>query len=429
MNLLNRFGICIFVNSKQLIIQFSTSMNQTKRKIINDPVYGFITIDHPLIFAILAHPYYQRLRRIHQMALAQLVYPGAVHTRLLHSLGAYHLMCNAVMELRAKGVEITDEEAVAVKAAILLHDIGHGPYSHALEQVLVQGVHHEQLSNQIMQEMNGDLKGDLDLAIQIFTNQYPKPFLHQLISGQLDMDRMDYLSRDSFFSGVSEGVIGYDRILKMLVVHRGQLMVEEKGIYSVEKFLVARRQMYWQVYLHKTVLAAEKMLVKILERVREIYNKTDPFIQTHTSLDFFLGDFDGEMNTDALKKFCSLDDHDVMHAVKVWSRHPDRILQILCNRLLNRKLYRSRIQSEEFEELFIQEKQKEAVRDFKISPDDVRYLCFTGEASNTLYQTLDERINILFKDGMVKDISMIDNALIQQNLSAPVKKFYICLLS
>ncbi|MBY0480549.1 MAG: HD domain-containing protein [Chitinophagaceae bacterium] len=404
-------------------------MNQTKRKIINDPVYGFITIDHPLIFAILAHPYYQRLRRIHQMALAQLVYPGAVHTRLLHSLGAYHLMCNAVMELRAKGVEITDEEAVAVKAAILLHDIGHGPYSHALEQVLVQGVHHEQLSNQIMQEMNGDLKGDLDLAIQIFTNQYPKPFLHQLISGQLDMDRMDYLSRDSFFSGVSEGVIGYDRILKMLVVHRGQLMVEEKGIYSVEKFLVARRQMYWQVYLHKTVLAAEKMLVKILERVREIYKKTDPFIQTHTSLDFFLGDFDGEMNTDALKKFCSLDDHDVMHAVKVWSRHPDRILQILCNRLLNRKLYRSRIQSEEFEELFIQEKQKEAVRDFKISPDDVRYLCFTGEASNTLYQTLDERINILFKDGMVKDISMIDNALIQQNLSAPVKKFYICLLS
>ena len=404
-------------------------MNQIKRKIINDPVYGFITIDHPLIFAIIAHPYYQRLRRIHQMALAQLVYPGAVHTRLLHSLGAYHLMCSAVMELRAKGVEITDAEAVAVKAAILLHDIGHGPYSLALEQVLVQGVHHEQLSIRIMQEMNADLKGELDLAIQIFTNQYPKPFLHQLISGQLDMDRMDYLSRDSFFSGVSEGVIGYDRILKMLVVHRGQLMVEEKGIYSVEKFLVARRQMYWQVYLHKTVLAAEKMLVKILERVREIYNKADALLETHSALDFFLGDFDGEMNTEALKKFCSLDDHDVMHAVKIWSKHPDSILQILCNRLLNRKLYRSRIQSEEFEQLFIEEKQKEAIRDFKIHPEDVRYLCFTGEASNTLYQTIDERINILFKDGMVKDISMIDNALIQQNLSAPVKKFYICLLS
>ena len=221
-------------------------MMSTKRKIINDPVYGFITINHPLIFAILAHPYYQRLRRIHQMALAQLVYPGAVHSRLLHSLGAYHLMCNAVSELRDKGVEITDDEAVAVKAAILLHDIGHGPYSHALEQILVQGVHHEQLSLQIMQEMNAQMNGALNLAIQIFTNQYPKPFLHQLISGQLDMDRMDYLSRDSFFSGVTEGVIGYDRILKMLVVHGGELMVEEKGIYSVEKFLVARRQMYWQ---------------------------------------------------------------------------------------------------------------------------------------------------------------------------------------
>jgi HD superfamily phosphohydrolase len=404
-------------------------MMSTKRKIINDPVYGFITINHPLIFAILAHPYYQRLRRIHQMALAQLVYPGAVHSRLLHSLGAYHLMCNAVAELRDKGVEITDEEAVAVKAAILLHDIGHGPYSHALEQVLVKGVHHEQLSLQIMQEMNAHMNGALDLAIQIFTNQYPKPFLHQLISGQLDMDRMDYLSRDSFFSGVTEGVIGYDRILKMLVVHGGELMVEEKGIYSVEKFLVARRQMYWQVYLHKTVLAAEKMLVKILERVREIYQANDEGLKTQSALDFFLGEFNSEMNLDALEKFCTLDDHDIMHAVKVWSKHPDKILALLCNRLLNRQLYRSRIQAEAFDPQFIKEKQQEAIRQFKIDPADIRYLCFTGEASNTLYQTMDERINILFKDGMIKDISMIDNALIQQKLSAPVKKFYICLLT
>lgn len=404
-------------------------MKQTKRKIINDPVYGFITIDHPLIFAILAHPYYQRLRRIHQMALAQLVYPGAVHTRLHHSLGAYHLMCCAVTELRSKGVEISEEEAVAVKAAILLHDIGHGPFSHALEQVLVLGVHHEQLSLQIMQEMNAGMNGALDLAIRIFTNQYNKPFLHQLISGQLDMDRMDYLSRDSFYTGVSEGVIGYDRILKMLVVHDGQLMVEEKGIYSVEKFLVARRQMYWQVYLHKTVLAAEKMLVKILERVREIYTSEDALLQTHTPLDFFLGGFDGVMNLAALERFCLLDDHDVMHAIKSWSKHPDKIVSVLCTRLLNRQLYRTRIQSEEFEAPFIAEKQQQAILQFGIDPADVRYLCFTGEASNTLYQTLDERINILFKDGTVKDISMIDNALIQQNLSAPVKKFYICLLS
>ncbi|MEK7200235.1 MAG: HD domain-containing protein, partial [Bacteroidota bacterium] len=239
-------------------------MTPIKRKIINDPVYGFITINHPLIFAIIAHPYYQRLRRIQQMAMAQLVYPGAVHTRLHHSLGAYHLMHNAVAELRGKGIEITEEEEIAVKAAILLHDIGHGPFSHALEHILVPGAHHEQLSLQIMDLINNELNGQLILAIRIFTDQYHKPFLHQLISGQLDVDRMDYLSRDSFYSGVSEGVIGYDRILKMLVVENGQLMVEEKGIYSVEKFLVARRQMYWQVYLHKTVLSAEKMLVKIL---------------------------------------------------------------------------------------------------------------------------------------------------------------------
>ncbi len=404
-------------------------MTIIKRKIINDPVYGFITIDHPLIFAIIAHPYYQRLRRIHQMALAQLVYPGAVHTRLLHSLGAYHLMTNAVNELRSKGVEISPEEAVAVKAAILLHDIGHGPYSHALEQVLVQGVHHEQLSLQIMQEMNQDMHGALDLAIQIFTNQYAKPFLHQLISGQLDMDRMDYLSRDSFFSGVSEGVIGYDRILKMLVVHNGQLMVEEKGIYSVEKFLVARRQMYWQVYLHKTVLSAEKMLVKILERVRDIYTTSDAQLTTHSALDFFLGKFDGQMNQTALEKFCSLDDHDIMHAIKTWSSHPDKILSLLCTRLLNRELYHTRIQSSEFNDSLITEHESRLMKEYNISASEIKYLCFTGEASNTLYQTIDERINILFKDGTVKDISMIDNALIQQNLSAPIKKFYLSLIN
>ena len=404
-------------------------MTTIKRKIINDPVYGFITIDHPLIFAILAHPYYQRLRRIHQMALAQLVYPGAVHTRLLHSLGAYHLMTNAVNELRSKGVDISPEEAVAVKAAILLHDIGHGPYSHALEQVLVQGVHHEQLSLQIMQEMNQDMHGALDLAIQIFTNQYAKPFLHQLISGQLDMDRMDYLSRDSFFSGVSEGVIGYDRILKMLVVHNGQLMVEEKGIYSVEKFLVARRQMYWQVYLHKTVLSAEKMLVKILERVREIYTTTDAALTTHSALDFFLGKFDGQMNQHALEKFCSLDDHDIMHAIKTWTKHPDKILCLLCTRLLNRELYHTRIQSSEFSDSFIAEQVSRLMKEYNVSASEIKYLCFTGEATNTLYQTFDERINILFKDGTVKDISMIDNALIQQNLSAPIKKFYVSLIN
>lgn len=404
-------------------------MAVTKRKIINDPVYGFITINHPLIFAILAHPYYQRLRRIQQMAMASLVYPGAVHTRLHHSLGAYHLMCNAVAELRSKGVEINDEEEVAVKAAILLHDIGHGPFSHALENKLVQGVHHEQLSLQIMQVINEEMNGSLDLAIRIFTGQYHKPFLHQLISGQLDVDRMDYLSRDSFFSGVSEGVIGYDRILKMLVVHEGQLMVEEKGIYSVEKFLVARRQMYWQVYLHKTVLAAEKMLVRILERVREIYSPADEKLKTLSCLDFFLGEFNGTMDRDALDKFCEIDDHDVLHALKRWKHHPDKILSLLCGRFLDRKLYKARIQSEPFEATFIREKEASAMHAFGVAPADVHYLCFTGEATNTLYQPRDEQINILFRDGSVTEISQIDNALIHQNLSAPVKKFYICLLT
>ena len=399
-----------------------------KRKIINDPVYGFITINHPLIFSILAHPYYQRLRRITQMAMGQLVYPGAVHTRFHHSLGAYHLMGNAVNELRSKGTVITEEEEIAVKAAILLHDIGHGPYSHALEHVVVKGVHHEALSLQIMHEMNAAFDGQLTLAIQIFTGAYHKPFLHQLISGQLDVDRMDYLSRDSFFCGVSEGVIGYDRILKMLVVVDGQLMIEEKGIYSVEKFLVARRQMYWQVYLHKTVLSAEKMLVKILERARSLYTNSDAAMQTQSALDYFLGTFNGSMDAFALQQFCSLDDHDIMHAIKRWSTHPDKVLSLLCSRFLTRKLYKTTIQSEPFLPATIAAKQKESIEAFNLDVSEMDYVCFTGEATNTLYQTKDERINILFKDGSIKDISLIDNALIHQNLSAAVKKNYICQL-
>ena len=403
-------------------------MGAPKRKIINDPVYGFITINHPLIFSILAHPYYQRLRRITQMAMGQLVYPGAVHTRFHHSLGAYHLMGNAVNELRSKGTEITEEEETAVKAAILLHDIGHGPYSHALEHVVVKGVHHEALSLQIMHEMNAAFDGQLTLAIQIFTGAYHKPFLHQLISGQLDVDRMDYLSRDSFFCGVSEGVIGYDRILKMLIVVDGQLMIEEKGIYSVEKFLVARRQMYWQVYLHKTVLSAEKMLVKILERARSLYTSTDAAMQTGSALDYFLGSFNGTMDAHALAQFCALDDHDIMHAIKRWGAHPDKVLSLLCSRFLSRQLYKTTIQSEPFLPATIAAKQKESLDAFNLDASEVDFVCFTGEATNTLYQTKDERINILFKDGSIKDISLIDNALIHQNLSAAVKKNYICQL-
>jgi hypothetical protein len=399
-----------------------------KRKIINDPVHGFITINHPLIFAIIGHPFYQRLRRIHQMAMAYLVYPGAVHTRLHHSLGAYHLMGLAVNELRSKEVDITKEEEIAVKAAILLHDVGHGPFSHTLENKLIPGVHHESLSLQIMHKLKEELGGQLDLAIAIFTDQYEKPFLHQLISGQLDVDRMDYLTRDSFFTGVSEGVIGYDRIIKMMAVQNGELVIEEKGIYSVEKFLIARRQMYWQVYLHKTVMAAEKMLVKIVERVRDIYTTDDKALYTNSPLDFFLGQFDGNMDDRALDQFCLLDDVDITAAIKIWSRHSDKVLSTLCYHLLNRQLFHCQLQAAPFDEQLVVQQQAAIAQKMGISVEEAGYFVFTGEAVNTTYQLGDERINMLFKDGSVKDISQVDNPLIHQTLSTPVKKFYICSL-
>ncbi|GMV77405.1 MAG: phosphohydrolase [Chitinophagaceae bacterium] len=399
-----------------------------KRKIINDPVYGFITINHPLLFSIIAHPYYQRLRRIHQMALAYLVYPGAVHTRLHHSLGAYHLMCMAVNELKNKGIAITDEEEIAVKAAILLHDVGHGAFSHALENHILQGVHHETLSLEIMHSINKELKGQLDTTIAIFTNNYPKKFLHQLISGQLDVDRMDYLTRDSFFTGVSEGVIGYDRILKMLTVHNGELMVEEKGIYSIEKFLVARRQMYWQVYLHKTVVAAETMLVNILKRVKELSKDGIEDLKTFGAIDYFLYEYTGKMNEEVLQKFCELDDTDFTFAIKKWSKHNDFVLSSLCKRLLNRQLYKIQLQHEPFSEEKLDKLKYKAMQQFPIKKSLIDYFVLTGTTINTMYKTEDERINILFKDGTVKDISAIDNPLIHHTIAAPIKKFYICSL-
>ncbi|MEO8116844.1 MAG: HD domain-containing protein [Bacteroidota bacterium] len=401
-------------------------MEQVLRKIINDPVYGFITINDALIFRLMAQPVYQRLRRIQQMALANLVYPGAIHSRFHHSLGAYHLMCQAVAELRLKGIDISSEEETAVKAAILLHDIGHGPFSHALEYTLIPGVQHEDLSLLIMQQLNKTMNGDLSLAIDIFTNKYDKPFLHQLISGQLDMDRMDYLTRDSFFTGVSEGVIGYARILKMLHVHEGQLMVEEKGIYSVEKFLVARRQMYWQVYLHKTVLASEKMLVKIMERVRELYPESGKELSINPPLDFFFHGFSGEMTTAALENFCRLDDTDILFAVKKWASFPDKILSLLCTSLLNRKLYKTRLQTQPFGIDEIADMEKEVGAKFAVEKKDLHYFIFTGETANTTYTPEHERILIIFKNGNVKNIAEIDNPLIHQTLSMPVKKFYIC---
>jgi hypothetical protein len=396
------------------------------RKIINDPVYGFITIDDPLVYRIISHPWYQRLRRIKQMALSYLVYPGAVHSRLHHSLGAYHLMSLALSELRAKGVDITPEEEQGARIAILLHDIGHGPFSHALEKVVIEEMDHETLSRLIMEKMNEECGGKLDTAIDIFRNRYPKKFLHQLVSGQLDVDRMDYLARDSFFTGVSEGTIGYDRILKMLTVCDGALMVEEKAIYSIEEFLVSRRLMYWQVYLHKTVLSSEMMLVKIFERARHIHQAGDRAVVLDDLLSRFLfNQLQGPLR-DHLDLFCQLDDSDVIAAIKQWSRHPDRILSFLCRSILDRRLFKLRLQTEPIPESEYGRIRHEIRSRWEIDDTDAGFLVFTGEAENSLYNPFDERINILYKDGSIRDISQVDNALIHQKLAEPVKKFYIC---
>ncbi len=396
------------------------------RKIINDPVYGFITINDPLIYKIISHPWFQRLRRINQMAMSYLVYPGAVHSRLHHALGAYHLMHNALYELRTKGIEVTDKEEQAAKIAILLHDIGHGPFSHALESLLVEDLEHETLSLLIMNELNEELGGALTMAIEIFQNTYPKKFLHQLVSGQLDVDRMDYLTRDSFFSGVIEGMIGYDRIIKMLTVHEGELMVEEKGIYSIEEFLVSRRLMYWQVYQHKTVLSAEMTLVKILERARWLYNLDPTSIDSNSRLENLIFRDMEHFGKSDLVLFCDLDDSDVVTAIKNWRNHADPILSLLCNTLMSRKLFKLRLQTEPITLDEVIEKRAILAKQLSISLEEATFLVFTGKAENSLYDPNNERINMLFKDGSVKDISQVDSPLIHQTLSRPVKKFYIC---
>ncbi|HOZ76687.1 MAG TPA: HD domain-containing protein [Ferruginibacter sp.] len=389
------------------------------RKIINDPVHGFITVDDELILQIIAHPYYQRLRRIHQMALAHLVYPGAVHTRLHHSLGAYHLMCNALNELKGKGVDITKEEEQAAKIAILLHDIGHGPFSHALENVLIEGMHHEEISLLLMKDLNKQFDGKLQMSLDIFTNSYHKKFLHQLVSGQLDVDRLDYLSRDSFFSGVSEGVIGYDRIIKMLAVHNGELMVEEKGIYSTEKFIVARRLMYWQVYLHKTVLCAEQMLKQIVRRAKHIKAFTS------TPVNKFINE---PIETVSLEEFCNLDDYDLLSAIKEWSRHPDTVLSFLCKGIIDRSLLKIKYFNQPVDETLLKEKREAAQIKLNLCNGDEEWIVITGEASSSTYNVKDENIQILFKDGTVRDISQVDDALINAGVSAKIKKYYICYL-
>ncbi len=349
--------------------------------------------------------------------MAHLVYPGAVHTRLHHSLGAYHLMTLALQELTRKGIEITAEEQQAAKIAILLHDCGHGPYSHALEQVLAEGVHHEKLSLLIIEELNKGFDGKLQMALDIFTGNYPKNFLHQLVSGQLDVDRMDYLSRDSFFSGVIEGYVAYDRILKMITVHNGELMVEEKGIYSIEKFLIARRLMYGQVYLHKTVLSAEQMLQRIIKRAKHVA------AECPQPLNSFINE---PLQNITLDQFCSIDDADVLMAIKIWCGHPDKILSYLCNAITNRQLLKVKYSSSPAAEKEVLFRKAEAAVRLNLSEEEASWLVFAGHAGSSTYDFDNKQIKILFKDGTVKDISQVDDALINESLRGDLKKYYIC---
>jgi len=399
-------------------------------KIINDPVYGFLRIPEPELMQIIEHPWFQRLRNIRQMGLAYLVYPGATHTRFHHSLGACHLMGKALDELKAKDIHISKEESLAARIAILLHDIGHAPFSHSLEHTLVEGLSHETLSRFIMQRMNVEFDGLLDNAIHIFDHSYEKRYLHQLVSSQLDVDRMDYLNRDSFYTGVSEGVIGYDRILQMLTVKNNELMVEEKGVHSVEKFIVARRLMYWQVYLHKTVLGAEQLLINILKRAKELAAEgvklfTTPALHYFLYLNTHLTIKDFEDNPEHLVKFCEMDDNDVLTCIKIWQSHKDKILSMLCKMIVLRKLYKVRLSSQSLASN-LGDKREEIKKHFGIDDNNLHYLAFTGVTSNSTYNVADEQIQIAMKDGSVQDISEIDNSLVNQALARPVHKNYIC---
>ena len=400
-----------------------------KSKIINDPIYGFVTIQDEIIDALINHPYFQRLRRIKQLGLTNLVYPGALHTRFHHAIGAMHLMSEALQVLKSKDVKITDEEQRGALIAILLHDIGHGPFSHSLEHSIVKGVNHEVISSLLMDDLNKEFKGKLSLAIKIFNNKYNKKFLHQLVSSQLDMDRLDYLKRDSFFTGVSEGVISSDRIIKTLNVVKDNLVVEKKGIYSIEKFLISRRLMYWQVYLHKTVLSAENLLINILKRAKEVNGKGTKLFATPSFGVFLENDFTKEdfLNKPyLLEKFASLDDYDVMASVKAWTESDDFILSTLCKNMLDRHLYRIELQNEAIAPSHKNNLIDKAVKKYSISRKEASYFVFSESVNNSAYNNSDHGINILHSNGKLVDVANASDLLNLQALSKPVTKHYIC---
>ena len=404
---------------------------ENKRKIINDPVFGFINIPGKFVYDIIKHPYLQRLNRIRQLGLASFVYPGAQHTRLHHSLGAMYLTSEAIRQLRFKGHEITEEEAESVIACILMHDIGHGPFSHVLENTLVTGIHHEEISLMLMNKINQDFNGNLDKCIAIFKNEYSKKFLHRLVSGQLDMDRLDYLSRDSFFTGVAEGNIGSARIIKMLNIKDDRLVVEEKGIYSIENFLMARRLMYWQVYLHKTAVAAEKMLINTLRRAKDLAGKGVELFAS-PALHYFLYNSVDEHtfrnDSQSIEHFVNLDDNDIWCALKVWINHPDKVLSFLSQGLVDRRLFKIEISTEPFEREFLDGKIKEYARKFDISHEDAAYFVNSDEISTNMYNEADDSIDILYKNGDTRDISEASDMLNIQLLSKKIKKYYFCFL-
>lgn len=408
---------------------YVNSHRNNKKKIINDPVYGFISIPDDFIFDLIEHPYFQRLRRIKQLGMSHMVYPGALHTRFHHVIGAMHLMTHAISVIRKKGHEITEQEERAVLVAILLHDIGHGPFSHALEHDIVKGISHEQISTYFIQALKKDFPdnaSDLDCTLSIFDNSYSKKFLHQLVSSQLDMDRLDYLTRDSFFTGVSEGVVGTERIIEMLNVYNDQLVVDEKGIYSVEKFLVARRLMYWQVYLHKTVVSGEFMLIHALRRAKELTRKgVDLFASP--ALKFFMENdvtkTDFETNEDVLQIFAQLDDYDIFGAIKVWQQAEDRVLSILASNLINRNFNKVEISKEPFSEQAIEIVREKTKKQYNLKDNEVDYFVYSDLLTNNAYNQNKEVINLLQKNETIVDISKASDNLNISALAQPVNKY------
>ena len=398
-------------------------------KIINDPVFGFIKIPRGLLYGIVEHPLFQRLNRINQLGLASVVYPGARHTRFQHSLGAFHLMTEAVRSLQEKGNFIFDSEAEAVEAAILMHDIGHGPFSHVLENTLIHGISHEDISLLMMEEINKCFNGQLNLAISIFKGDYPKNFLHQLISSQLDMDRLDYLRRDSFYTGVTEGNIGSARIIKMLNVVDDSLVVEHKGIYSLENYLTTRRLMYWQVYLHRTCVAYEKVLVNMLTRAKDLIRMGQEVFASPALLYFLHNDVDADWFTihpEALTYYSELDDSDIWSAMKAWKHHDDKILSTLATDMLDRRIFKVEVHEEPIPETRKQELREMIAQKLHIPIEDAHYLMSVNTISKDMYNVEDDNIAILYKDGTIRDISEASELLNVQLLSKKIRKYYLC---